>query len=90
MSINEDFRTLNNHSAWTGRTYVPPSTIVHHLDDMSIMAGTIGGLVGGTEKGDGKDFTGRESGTNWEGETPTLEEIPSSEYTGGITGGLKP
>lgn len=88
MSINEDFRTLNNHSAWTGRTYVPPSTIVHHLDDMSIMAGTIGGLGHGTgsgqDSGSDADFTGRESGTNWEGETPTMEEIPSSEYTGGL------
>ena len=85
MSISEDFITLNNHSASTGRTYVPPSTIVHHLDDMSIMAGTIGGLVDGTGQGQGdQGFTDRGSGTNWEGETPTMEEIPSSEYTGGI------
>lgn len=83
MSISEDFITLNNHSAWTGRTYVPPSTIVHHLDDMSIMAGTIGGLGGGTGQGQGDHGFDRES-DNWEGETPTLEEIPSSEYTGGL------
>lgn len=52
MSISEDFITLNNHSAWTGRTYVPPSTIVHHLDDVNIMAGSPG-IGGSAEEGTG-------------------------------------
>lgn len=82
MRINKKTITTETKS---GRTYVPPRIKLCPLDPESIMAGTITARPYGTYKGQGDaDFTGRGSDTKWGGETPTLEEVSSSEYTGGL------
>lgn len=83
--IGMDEKTITTTTESGSTTYVPPRIRLYPLVIKSIMAGTIGAGGGGTGQGQGgQGFTDRGSGMNWEGETPTLEEIPSSEYTGGL------
>lgn len=78
MRIKKRIITLKVHP---DKVYVPPLTRTHHLDDVSLMAGTIGGLGGGTGQGQGDGgFTppgGRGSakqGMFWDDESPVPEE----------------